>query len=198
MTKKNNTYSGEVPQVLSFSNIKEWNYWLVKNHLNTAGVWIRFFKKDSDIETITHDEALDEALCFGWIDGQLNKYDDKSWLQKFTPRRAKSIWSKKNAEHAEQLIKLGKMKPAGLSEINKAKEDGRWQKAYDSPANLKIPDDFLKKLSKEKKAYKFFETLNRANLYSISWQLQTAKKPETRKKRMTQIIEMLSKGEKFH
>lgn len=159
---------------------------------------MRFYKKNSGIASVTHEEALDEALCFGWIDGQLNKFDDKSWLQKFTPRNDKSIWSKRNADRCEQLIKLGKMKPAGFEEIEAAKANGRWEKAYDSPANMKIPEDFMVKLSKNKKALKFFETLNRTSLYSIAWRLQTAKKPETREKRMTQIIEMLSKGEKFH
>ncbi len=184
--------------VLSFETKKEFRVWLEKNSDTSTGIWLKFHKKDSGISSITHDEALDEAICFGWIDGQLKKYDDKSWLQKFTPRRAKSIWSKKNAERAEKLIKLGMMHPSGLKEIKLAKEDGRWEKAYDSPADMKIPDDFLKKISKQKKAFKFFETLNRANLYAIAWRLQTAKKPETREKRITQIIEMLSKGEKFH
>ena len=184
--------------VLSFKTKKEFRVWLEKNSDTSTGIWLKFHKKDSGNFSITHDEALDEAICFGWSDGQLKKYDDKSWLQKFTPRRAKSIWSKKNAERGGKLIKLGKMKPSGLAEITLAKDDGRWEKAYDSPADMKIPDDFLKKISKQKKAFKFFETLNRANLYAIAWRLQTAKKPETRQKRMTQIIEMLSKGEKFH
>lgn len=159
---------------------------------------MRFYKKNSGKISITHNEALDEALCYGWIDGQLKKYDDQSWLQKFTPRRAKSIWSKKNAERAEELTKLGKMKPAGLQQINNAKADGRWQRAYTSPADMSFPDDFLKKLSKNKKVQNFFESLNRANKYAIAWRLQTAKNPETKNKRMKQILEMLSNGEKFH
>lgn len=182
----------------SFKTKKEFRDWLEKNYNSPSGICLRLYKKDSGIVSITHDEALEEALCFGWIDSQANKFDDKSWLQKFTPRRSKSIWSRKNAERVEQLIKLGKMKPAGLKEIDAAKADGRWEKAYDSPADMKIPEDFLKQLSRDKKAFKFFQTLNRTNLYSIVWRLQTAKKPETREKRMMQIIEMLSKGEKFH
>ncbi len=182
----------------SFKSQKLFREWLEKNFDSSTGIWLKFYKKDSGESSVSHDEALDEAICFGWIDGQLKKSDDKSWLQKFTPRRPKSIWSKKNAERAEKLIKLGKMQPSGLKEIKLAKDDGRWEKAYDSPADMKIPDDFLKEISKQKKALKFFETLNRANLYAIAWRLQTAKKPETREKRMTQIIEMLSKGEKFH
>ena len=185
-------------QIIAFKNLKEFRKWLSANHVNSKGIWLRFFKKDSGIKTITHDEALDEALCYGWIDGQLKKYDEKSWLQKFTPRRVKSIWSKRNIEHAENLMKLNKMKASGLIEINDAKKDGRWKKAYDSPANMNVPDDFLLKLRKNKKALKFFETLNRANKYAITWRLQTAKKPETRERRMLKILDMLSREEKFH
>ncbi len=185
-------------EIISFKTQNEFRKWLEKNYNSSIGIWLRFYKKESGASSITHEEALDEAMCFGWIDGQLNKYDDKSWLQKFTPRRSKSIWSKRNAERCEQLIKLGKMKPSGFKEINGAKEDGRWQKVYDSPANMKIPDDFIEKLSQNKKALQFFETLNRANLYAISWRLQTAKRPATRENRIKKIIEMLSKGEKFH
>jgi len=183
---------------LSFKNQEDFGNWLGKNHAKSEGLWLQFFKKGSGITTVSHDEALNEALCYGWIDGQLKKCDDKSWLQKFTPRRSKSIWSKRNAEKAIELINLKRMKPAGQKEIDSAKKDGRWEKAYDSPENMKLPDDFLKELSKNKKALKFFETLNRANLYSISWRLQTAKKPETRKIRIIKIIKMLSKEEKFH
>ncbi len=190
--------NAESMPTFSFKTQKTFREWLEENYNSSSGVWLRLYKKDSGIGSITHDEALEEALCFGWIDGQANRFDDKSWIQKFTPRRSKSIWSKKNAERAEQLSNLGKMKPAGLKEIDVAKADGRWEKAYDSPANMKIPEDFMKQLSKDKKAFKFFQTLNRTNLYSIAWRLQTAKKPETREKRMIQIIEMLSKGEKFH
>jgi uncharacterized protein YdeI (YjbR/CyaY-like superfamily) len=190
--------NAESMPTFSFKTQKTFREWLEENYNSSSGVWLRLYKKDSGIGSITHDEALGEALCFGWIDGQANRFDDKSWIQKFTPRRPKSIWSKKNAERAEKLIRLGKMKPAGLREIDVAKADGRWEKAYDSPANMKIPEDFMKRLSKDKKAFKFFKALNRTNLYSIAWRLQTAKKPETREKRITQIIEMLSKGEKFH
>jgi uncharacterized protein YdeI (YjbR/CyaY-like superfamily) len=183
---------------ISFETKREFRRWLENNHNKSEGIWLRFFKRDSGITTVSHDEALDEALCYGWIDAQLKKCDDKSWLQKFTPRRAKSIWSKRNADKALELIRLKRMKPAGQEQIELARKDGRWEKAYDSPGNMKIPDDFLKELSKNKKAFKFFETLNKANLYSISWRLQTAKKPETRKNRMIKIIEMLSRGEIFH
>jgi uncharacterized protein YdeI (YjbR/CyaY-like superfamily) len=185
-------------KILSFKTAKAFNKWLVKNHDTTGGIWIRFFKKDSGEETITHTEALDEALCYGWIDGQLKKYDDRSWIQRFTPRGEKSIWSKKNAAHAERLITSGEMKPSGLAQVDKARADGRWTKAYDSPASMEIPEDFMKALATNKKALKFFGSLNKANRYSIGWRLQTAKKPETREKRMKVMLEMLAKGQKFH
>jgi len=185
-------------QIIAFKSPKKWADWLAKNHSKSSGVWIQFFKKDSGVKSITHSEALDEALCHGWIDGQANKHDEKSWLQKFTPRRSKSIWSKRNIEHTTRLIEAGKMKPSGLKEIEKAKTDGRWERAYDSPSAMQVPEDLLKHLSKNKKAKAFFETLNKTNVYSITWRLQTAKKPETREKRLTAIMEMLRNGKKFH
>jgi uncharacterized protein YdeI (YjbR/CyaY-like superfamily) len=186
------------PEIIAFKTPGDFEKWLTKNHVVSKGIWIRFFKKGSGEKTITYQEALDEALCYGWIDGQLKKYDEQSWLHRFSPRNPKSIWSKKNTEHIERLTKLGKMRPAGSAEVEKAKADGRWEKAYDSPGKMTIPDDFMKLLNRNKKAKAFFATLNRANLYSIAWRLQTAKKQETRTKRMQHIIEMLARGEKFH
>ena len=190
--------TSDEPKTVSFKTPKEFERWLAKNHNISDGIWLRFFKKNSGDKTITYDKALDEALSYGWIDGQLKKYDDKSWIRKFTPRSSKSIWSKRNTDHIERLAALGKMKPTGLAEVEKAKADGRWTKAYDSPAKMKIPVDFIKELSKNSSAKIFFESLNRANKYSIAWRLQTAKKPETREKRKKIILEMLSKGQKFH
>lgn len=184
--------------ILSFKTPKELEKWLAKNHSVSAGMWLRFFKKDSGEKTITYDEALDEFLCYGWIDGQLKKFDDRSWTRKFTPRGAKSTWSGRNTEHVERLRALGKMKQSGLAEVEKAKADGRWNKAYDSPGNMKIPADFLKDLSQNKNARAFFESLDRANKYAIAWRLQTASKPATREKRKKSILEMLSKKQKFH
>lgn len=184
--------------IKKFKSTSQWRTWLEKNYSKSDGVWLQFFKKNSVQKTITHAEALDEALCFGWIDGQANPFDENSWLQKFTPRRPKSIWSKKNTENVERLIQSGRMHKAGLAEVEAAKADGRWSKAYDSPKNMIIPEDFMRELSKNKKARTFFESLNRANLYSIHWRLQTAKKPDTRQKRMKMILEMLERGEKFH
>ncbi|MEO6165981.1 MAG: YdeI/OmpD-associated family protein, partial [Chitinophagales bacterium] len=148
--------------------------------------------------TISYAEALDVALCYGWIDGQKKSHDEGAWLQMFCPRKAKSIWSKINTGHVERLINDGRMRPAGLDAVEKAKSDGRWAKAYDSPSKMTIPEDFLKALGKNKKAAAFFVTLNKTNLFSIGFRLQTAKKQETREKRMKEIIEMLAKGEKFH
>ena len=187
----------DVP-ILEFKDQESWEEWLSKNYDNQTGIWLRFYKKASGVETINYAQALDVALCYGWIDGLVNKYDDKSYLQKFTPRRSKSIWSKINIENVARLEKAGKMKDPGLAEVERAKADGRWQSAYDSPANMKIPEDFLKELSKNKKAERFFQTLNRANLYAIAWRLQTAKKTETREKRMKEILAMLNREEKFH
>lgn len=194
---KNSEPLKELP-VLAFKTQKQFEKWLARNHNKLEGLWLRFFKKDSGEKTITYQEALDEALCYGWIDGQLKKYDDKSWLQKFTPRRKRSVWSKRNIDNIKRLIELGKMKPSGLEKVEEAKKNGSWEKAYDSSKNMKIPDDFLKELSKNTKAKSFFETLNKANKYAITWRLQTAKKPETREKRMNIILEMLTEEKKIH
>lgn len=184
--------------ILFFKTPAEWEKWLVKNWDTSKAVWLQLYKKDSGILSINHAEALEVCLCYGWIDGIANKYDERSYLQRFSPRRPKSLWSKKNIENVTRLIASGKMKPGGLMEIEAAKADGRWNAAYDSPSNMEIPKDFLEELSKNKKAKDFFRTLNKTNTYAITWRLQTAKKTETREKRMKIIIEMLSKEEKFH
>lgn len=184
--------------VISFASSEELAKWLAANHAKSNGIWIRFFKKGSADKSITYAEALDEALCYGWIDGQLNKYDASSYIQKFTSRRDGSIWSKRNTEKAERLIQEGRMKKAGMDQVELAKADGRWQQAYDSSTNMKVPDDFLEQLSKNKKAKAFFDGLNKANQYAIAWRLQTAKKPETREKRLKAILDMMREGKKFH
>jgi uncharacterized protein YdeI (YjbR/CyaY-like superfamily) len=184
--------------IVSFQSAQEWEEWLAENHASSVGVWLRFFKNGSGKPTVTHDEALDAALCYGWIDGQGKKYDELSWLLKFTPRRAGSIWSRRNTEHVERLIQENRMQPPGFAEVEAAKADGRWERAYDSPSKMTVPEDFLEELSKNQEAKAFFETLNKANIYAIAWRLQTAKKPETREKRMKAILTMLAKGEKFH
>jgi uncharacterized protein YdeI (YjbR/CyaY-like superfamily) len=184
--------------IKSFATQHKWREWLEKNYSESDGIWLRIFKKDSGKKTVTHDEALDEALCFGWIDGQRKKHDEVSFLQKFTPRRAKSIWSKRNREKTAKLIKEGRITPAGLAEIERAKSDGRWARAYDSPKNMVVPADFLKELKKNKKAYKFFETLNKTNKFAIAFRLHNAKRPETRERRMKDFLARMERGEKFY
>lgn len=185
-------------ETLAFKSSAAFRKWLAANHGQVDGVWLRFYKAKSGQPSVTHDEALDHALCFGWIDGQAKPFDEQSWLQKFTPRLARSGWSKRNTEHVERLVKAGLMMPAGLEAVEAAKADGRWQAAYDSPRNAAPPPDFLKALNRNKKAKAFFESLNRANVYAIVYRLQTAKKPETRARRMENILAMLDRGEKFH
>ena len=146
----------------------------------------------------TYAEALDQALCFGWIDGQKLPLDGISWVQKFTPRRSKSGWSKRNITHVNRLIQADQMTPAGLKQVEAVKVDGRWAAVYDSPANATVPPEFMKEVARNTKAKQFFSTLNRANLYAIAYRLQTAKRSETKSKRMKLIIEMLARGEKFH
>ena len=184
--------------IIAFETAETFETWLEMNHTSSTGIWLKIFKKNSGVQTISYAQALDEALCFGWIDGQKKSFDEKAFLQKFCPRRPKSIWSKINIGHVERLCEAKRMRPAGLKAVALAKEDGRWAQAYDSPSKMTIPVDFLTALSKNKKADLFFKTLNKANLFAIGFRLQTAKKQETRDKRMKDIIDMLSRGEKFH
>lgn len=187
----------ELPEK-KFASAKAWQTWLAKNYDKSKGIWLMFAKKNAGKPTVSYAEALDVALCYGWIDGQKNAYDEQYWLQRFGPRKENSIWSKKNIAHTERLIKENKMQPAGLKAIEVAKANGRWEKAYDAQSNMTIPDDFLEALQKNKRASAFFKTLNRANLFSIAFRLQTAKKEETKQKRIKSIIEMLERGERFH
>ena len=185
-------------KTMTFKSSRAFRTWLARNHGRTEGILLRIYKKDSGVATVTYAQALDQALCFGWIDGQKLPGDDRSWLQKFTPRRPGSGWSKRNTGHAQRLIDAGEMTAAGLREINAAQADGRWKAAYDAFGSASIPDDFLKELGRNRKAHAFFKTLNKTNLYSIVYRLQTAKKPETREKRKQEIIAMLARSEKFH
>jgi uncharacterized protein YdeI (YjbR/CyaY-like superfamily) len=185
-------------ETLSFPSSPEFRAWLETNHRKSPGIWLCVGKVNSSNPTVTYSEALDEALCFGWIDGQKKSRDSQSWLQKFTPRRSGSQWSNKNTERAERLISAGRMAPAGREEVEAARNDGRWKAAYDSFSTAKAPEDFLQALRENKKAAAFFETLNKTNLYSISYRLQTARKAETRQRRIDKIIAMLESGQKFH
>ena len=185
-------------ETLSFASAPAFRTWLARNHGQSEGIWLRIYKKQSGESTVTYAEALDQALCFGWIDGQKMPSDERSWLQKFTPRRPGSEWSKRNTALAERLINCRQMTAAGLREVRAAKQDGRWQAAYESFRAATVPEDFLQELASNKKAKAFFATLNKTNLYSIAYRLQTARKPETRANRIQAIIERLARGEKFH
>ena len=188
---------GELPVKL-FKEKSDWATWLDKNQAISSGLWLRIAKKSSDIKSVTYAEALEMALCYGWIDGQKKTYDELTWLQKFTPRGARSIWSANNREKAGELIRSGQMKPAGLKAIERAKENGQWGAAYDSQSKIVIPEDFQAELEKHTKAKAFFITLDSANRYAILFRLHTARRPETRAKRLQQFIVMLEKHEKLH
>ena len=187
----------ELP-ILAFESAGQWRTWLTKQHAKSEGVWLRIFKKQSDTPSVNYADALDAALCYGWIDSQKRAYDADSWLQRFTPRKAGSGWSKINVQHAEQLIAAGQMRAPGLAHVDAAKADGRWERSYDSGRTMTFPDDFLTALHKYKRATKFFESLDRANLYAIGYRLQTAKTSVTRARQMAAILEKLKKGERWH
>lgn len=184
--------------VLLFVSQHDWHGWLEENHNKHKGLWLKHAKKSSGKQSVSYGEALEEALCYGWIDSQKQAYDKDYFLQKFTPRGPKSVWSKNNVTKVESLIKARKVRPAGLAAIKSAKQDGRWDAAYDSPSASKVPEDFQAELDKNPKAKQFFETLNKANVYAFCWRVQTAKKPQTRKAKIEKFIEMLNRGEKLH
>jgi uncharacterized protein YdeI (YjbR/CyaY-like superfamily) len=193
------TQAAAEPRVLTLSSVERWEDWLLKHHDRTPeGVWLRIFKKTSSRNSPTHSEAVDVALCFGWIDGQAKSYDDESKVQRFTPRRPRSVWSRLNTQRVERLTRAGRMRPAGLAEVDRAKRDGRWERAYEPPSTATVPDDFLTELAKNKAAQAYFRTLNKRNTYPIAYRLQSAKTPETRAKRVKAIIEMFQRGEKFY
>jgi uncharacterized protein YdeI (YjbR/CyaY-like superfamily) len=187
----------EIP-VLSFENKVNWEKWLEKNNLDQTGIWLKIAKKQSGIKSVDYAEALETALCYGWIDGQKKSFDEKYFLQKFTPRRDRSIWSKVNREKAELLISSGQMKEPGFIAIEKAKLKGLWDSAYDSQSKIAVPEDFKAELDKNKIAADFFATLNRSNRYAILFRLQTAKKAETRAKLLNKFLKMLENSETFH
>ncbi len=184
--------------VVLFNNQKSWETWLASHCESSPGLWLRLAKKSSDIQSVTYQEALDIALCYGWIDGQKKSYDDESWLQKFTPRGTRSIWSKINRSKALKLIEEGRMTPSGLASIERAKQNGQWEAAYDSHRTAAIPEDFESALGSSPKAKTFFATISSQNRYAILFRIQTAKKAETRKRRIEQFIDMLEKGKTLH
>ena len=181
-----------------FKRQAHWHSWLEKNHVKPDGLWLHFAKKGSGAVTVTYDEALETALCFGWIDGQVRTHDEKTFVRKFTPRRARSIWSKVNRAKAEKLMAAGRMQPAGHRAIERAREGGEWDSAYDSAHTATVPPDLQAALDKTKSATAFFAKLDRANRYAMLWRIQTARSPAMRAKRVAEIVAMLKKKETFH
>ncbi len=184
--------------VLLFEQTQDWETWLERNHAGSAGLWLRLAKKASALQSVSYQQAIEVALCYGWIDGQKRSYDEVSWLQKFTPRRPGSIWSKINREKAVALMEEGRMKPAGLAAVTRAKENGRWDAAYASQSVATAPDDFQAALAQSPEAAAFFATLNSVNRNAILFRIQTAKKPETRQRRIEQFIRMLEEHEMIY
>jgi uncharacterized protein YdeI (YjbR/CyaY-like superfamily) len=185
-------------RIVRFSSAREFRAWLHKHYAEPDSIWIKLGKKGSAKPSITYAEALDEALCFGWIDSQVKKYDEESYLQKFSPRRPKSIWSKINVGHVERLIKEKRMMQSGLKEVEEAKRDGRFYRAYEPPSKAEIPADLQKIIDRDPKTKAFVATLSRSNINAISFRLTTAKKPETRARRLEAIAAMLKRGERFY
>jgi uncharacterized protein YdeI (YjbR/CyaY-like superfamily) len=181
-----------------FKSKQDWAAWLEKNHRKSAGLWLRLAKKGSLLRSVSYQEALEVALCYGWIDGQKRPESEHAWLQKFLSRSSRSIWSKINRAKALALIASGEMNPSGLDAIENAKTNGRWDAAYDSPSGATVPSDFQAALDANPKATAFFKTLDRANRYAILWRIQTVKKAETRARKIEQFVGMLARKEKIH
>ena len=186
------------PDSTLFKNAKAFEAWLKKHHASSDGLWLRIAKKGADQPSVTYPEAVEIALCWGWIDGQKKGLDDQHFLQRFTPRRARSIWSKINVDKVAALIEAGRMQPAGQAQIDAAKADGRWDKAYDGARTATMPADLQAALDANAKAGKFFATINASNRYAVLWRVQTAVKPETRARRIEQLVDMLARGEAPH
>ncbi|RKH42732.1 YdeI/OmpD-associated family protein [Corallococcus sicarius] len=187
----------ELP-VVPFASEQAWEKWLDTHHVDAPGVWLKLAKLDSGIPSVTYAQALDVALCYGWIDGQKDAFDDAYWLQRFTPRGARSKWSKINCGKVDALIAAGRMKPTGLLQVEAARADGRWEAAYAGAKDIVVPEDLLRALDANPKAKAFFATLKSANRYAILYRLHEAKKPETRARRLEKFVAMLEAGETLH
>jgi uncharacterized protein YdeI (YjbR/CyaY-like superfamily) len=184
--------------VIAFKSQRAWDAWLTSQPADSKGLWLKLARKSSGIASVSKPEAIDTALCHGWIDGQLDSFDDDYWLIRFTPRQSTSQWSEKNRARALQLVELKRMKPAGLNEIERAKKDGRWSAAYASQSAMQVPDDLVKALAKSKAARSFFETLDGTNRYAILYRIHSAKKPETRLARIEKFVAMLVEGKTIY
>ncbi len=182
-----------------FADRAEMEAWLEENHASSAkGIWLKLAKKGAREPSVTYDEAVELGLCFGWIDSQVRRFDDQHYLQRFTPRRPRGRWSKINREKAEALIAAGKMRLAGLAEVEAAQADGRWEAAYEGQRTAKVPADLQRELDANQTAAEFFASLDSANRYAIVYRLDDAKKPETRERRLRKFVAMLERGEKIH
>ena len=184
--------------VMSFESTGAWDKWLAAHHADSPGLWLKIAKKGATGRTVSYSDALDVALCHGWIDGQKGRHDDEYWLQRFTPRKPGSNWSKINTERAAALMASGRMRPAGLREVERAQADGRWEQAYESQSRVTVPEDLARALAANERARAFFATLDSANRYAILYRIGTAKKPETRAKRIDTYVAMLSEHKKIH
>lgn len=184
--------------VLPFPSPADWEVWLETHHATSPGVWLQIAKKASGIPTVTYAEALDVALCFGWIDGQKAAYDAVFFLQRFTPRRPRSKWSKINVDKVTQLEAAGRMRPAGAAQVASAKADGRWQAAYSGSASMEVPDDLQQALDANPAATAFFKTISKGNRYAILYRVHDAKRPQTRAQRIATFVEMLAEGRTIH
>jgi uncharacterized protein YdeI (YjbR/CyaY-like superfamily) len=184
--------------VLSFATARAWSEWLATHHASSRGLWLKIAKKGTSSASVTYSEALDGALAWGWIDGQKGTFNDVWWLQRFTPRGAKSAWSKINRAKVETLIAAGRMAAPGLAEVERAKRDGRWDRAYDGARSSSVPADLVAAFARNARARAFFETLDAANRYAILYRVQTAKKPETRAERITRFVALCARHETIH
>lgn len=185
--------ASETPPIVLFEHQAAWETWLEAHHSDTlTGIWLKISKKGSATASVSYDEALDAALCFGWIDGQRKSHDDQHFLQRFTPRRKNSLWSQRNVAKVGVLIESGRVRAPGHAEIDAAKADGRWQRAYASSSNVQVPDDFRAALDASRAARTFFDSLGRSQRYSFLWRIETAKRPDTRSRRVAQFVQLLA------
>jgi uncharacterized protein YdeI (YjbR/CyaY-like superfamily) len=184
--------------VLGFPSQAAFEDWLEANHANSPGIYVKIAKKGAVEPSMTQQEMVESLLCFGWIDGRVNKLDDTHFLTRVTPRRPKSPWSQKNVEWVERLIEAGRMRPAGLAAVEAAQADGRWEQAYAGAATVTVPDDLAAALAADPAAQKTFDGLNRTNRYAVLWRVHTARTPKGRAQRITALVEMLARGEQFH
>ncbi|KAM0284877.1 hypothetical protein ACHAQH_001798 [Verticillium albo-atrum] len=180
------------PPIRLFDTAAAWETWLSANFQDFTGVWLQIAKKTAPVPTVTYDQALDAALCYGWIDGQRKTHDDEHFLQRFTPRRKKSMWSKRNVDKVAVLTEEGRMREPGQVEIDAAKADGRWERAYAGASNIQVPADFQVALDKNKEARSFFEALKKTQRYQFLWRIETTRRPETRRRKIDEYVALLA------